>query len=83
MVEDGIKMDLREVDWEYMGWVHVAQDRDKCRGVVNAVMNPGGGGLAEDLSASQKGVLRGVNKQRELTKECVRECTRWFKYDRD
>jgi hypothetical protein len=36
--EDGIKMDLRETGWG-VEWFHVAQDRDRWRAVVNAVMN--------------------------------------------
>jgi hypothetical protein len=27
-LEDGIKMDLREIAWEGVGWVHWDQDRD-------------------------------------------------------
>jgi hypothetical protein len=37
--EDGIKMDLREIGWGGVEWIHLAQDRDRCRAVVNAVMN--------------------------------------------
>jgi hypothetical protein len=38
--EDGIKMDLREIVWEGgVEWIHMAQDRDRWRAVVNAVMN--------------------------------------------
>jgi hypothetical protein len=37
--EDGIKMDLRETGWGGVEWIHVAQDRDRWRAVVNAVMN--------------------------------------------
>jgi hypothetical protein len=38
--EDGIKMDLREIDWGGgMEWIHLAQDRDRWRAVVSAVMN--------------------------------------------
>jgi hypothetical protein len=36
--EDGIKMDLRETDWEDVKWIHLAQDRDWWRPIVNAVM---------------------------------------------
>jgi hypothetical protein len=32
-------MDLREVGWESMDWIDVAQDRDKWGILVNAVMN--------------------------------------------
>jgi hypothetical protein len=37
--EDWIKMDLRDIDWEGVEWIHLAQDRDRWRDVVNAVMN--------------------------------------------
>jgi hypothetical protein len=38
--EDGIKMDLREIGWGGVEWIHVAQDRDRWWAVVSAVMNP-------------------------------------------
>jgi hypothetical protein len=37
--EDGIKMDLREIGCGDVQWIHLAQDRDRWRAVVNAVMN--------------------------------------------
>jgi hypothetical protein len=38
--EDGIKMDLREIGWGGgVEWIHLAQDRDRWRTLVNAVMN--------------------------------------------
>jgi hypothetical protein len=37
--EDNIRMDLREIGWEGVDWMHLAQDRDHCRSLVNTVMN--------------------------------------------
>jgi hypothetical protein len=37
--EDGIKTDLREIGWKGVEWIHLAQDGDRWRAVVNAVMN--------------------------------------------
>ena len=37
--EDNIKMDLREVGCEDVGWIDVAQDRDRWRAFVNAMMS--------------------------------------------
>jgi hypothetical protein len=36
---DNIKMDLREVGWDGRDWIDLAQDRERWRGYVNAVMN--------------------------------------------
>jgi hypothetical protein len=37
--DDNIKMDLRDVGCEYMDWIELAQDRDRWRALVTAVMN--------------------------------------------
>jgi hypothetical protein len=36
---DNVKMDLREVEWDGADWIDLAQDRDRWRAHVNAVMN--------------------------------------------
>jgi ribosome biogenesis protein Tsr3 len=36
---DNIKMDLLEIGWGCVDQIGLAQDRDKWRGLVNAVMN--------------------------------------------
>jgi len=37
--EDNIKMDLQEVEYGRMDWNDMAQDRDRWRALVTAVMN--------------------------------------------
>jgi hypothetical protein len=36
---DNIKMDLREIEWDGIDWIYLAQNRDQWRALVNAVMN--------------------------------------------
>jgi hypothetical protein len=60
--EDNIKVDLREIGWSGMDWIHLVEDRDLWSGLVNTVMNLraskmlGISGIAERLAASQGGV---------------------------
>jgi hypothetical protein len=37
--EDNIKMDLREIGFGDVDWIHLAQDRDRWRALVNTVIN--------------------------------------------
>jgi hypothetical protein len=36
---DNIKMDLREIEWDGVDWIDMAQDRDQRRALVNTVLN--------------------------------------------
>jgi hypothetical protein len=37
--EHNIRMDLREIRWEGVDWMHLAQDRDQWRTLVSTIMN--------------------------------------------
>jgi hypothetical protein len=36
---DNIKRDLREIGWDGVDWIELAQDRDQWRSLVNTVIN--------------------------------------------
>jgi hypothetical protein len=36
---DNIKMDRREIGWDGMDWIHVAQNRDQWTALVSTVLN--------------------------------------------
>jgi hypothetical protein len=36
---DGFGMDLREIGWESVEWIQLAQDRDRWRAFMNTMMN--------------------------------------------
>jgi hypothetical protein len=36
---DNIRMGLVEVGWGDVDWISLAQDRDRCRALVNSVLN--------------------------------------------
>jgi hypothetical protein len=36
---NNIKMDLREIRWDGVDWIDMAQDRDQWRALVNTVLN--------------------------------------------
>jgi hypothetical protein len=60
--EDNIKMNLKEIGWGGIDWIHLAEDRDRWRALVNAVMSLrfhkilGISLVAEILAASQEGL---------------------------
>jgi hypothetical protein len=37
--EANIKMHIREIGWGCMDWIHLAQDKDQWRSLVNTLMN--------------------------------------------
>jgi hypothetical protein len=62
--ENNIRMDVTDIRWEGVDWIHLSQDRYQWRDLVTTVMNlraPWGGGgvifrLAERLLTSQEGL---------------------------
>ena len=48
---DNIRMDLQEVGCGYMDWIELAQDRDRWRTLMSAVMNLGVPRNAENLTS--------------------------------
>jgi len=36
---DNIRMDLWEIGWKGVDWIHLAQDRDQWQDLANMVMN--------------------------------------------
>jgi hypothetical protein len=36
---NNIEIDVREIGWDGMDWIDMAQDRDQWRALVNMVMN--------------------------------------------
>jgi hypothetical protein len=36
---DNIKMNLREIGWDGVDWIDMAQGGDQCRALVNTVLN--------------------------------------------
>jgi hypothetical protein len=38
-LDDNIRMDLGEIGWKFVEWMHLSQDREQWRAVVNTVMN--------------------------------------------
>jgi len=66
---DNIRMDLQEMGCVYMNWIGLAQDRDRCRTLVSAVMNlraPLNAGnfltSCKPVSFSRKTLYRGLSK---------------------
>jgi hypothetical protein len=46
--EDGIRMDLGEIGWGNMEWIHLAEDRDWCQALVNMNILSGNGVTLEE-----------------------------------
>jgi hypothetical protein len=36
---DGLKLDLREIGWEGVVWIHLAHDKDQWQALVNMMIN--------------------------------------------
>jgi hypothetical protein len=39
MWEDNIRLGLREIGWEGVDWIHLAQDRDQWCDILNTLIN--------------------------------------------
>jgi len=39
ILEDNIRMYVKEIGWEFVGWILLAQGRNEWRGLVNTVTN--------------------------------------------
>jgi hypothetical protein len=37
-LEDNVKINIKEIDWEVVEWIHLAQVRNQWRALVNIVM---------------------------------------------
>jgi hypothetical protein len=33
------RMDFKDLEWEFVDWMHLTQDGDQCQALVNTVMN--------------------------------------------
>jgi hypothetical protein len=54
---DNIKMNLREIGWDGMDWIDLAQDRDQWRALVKRFYKTvGSSWVAAQLAASQEGL---------------------------
>jgi len=36
---NNIRMDLREIEWEGVEWIHLVEDKDQWQALVNTIMN--------------------------------------------
>jgi hypothetical protein len=53
---DNIRMDLREIRWEGVGRIHLAQDRDQWQAMVNMIMTS-----SVTFSFLKRTILNGVD----------------------
>jgi len=91
-LEDNIRMDLREIGWGGVDWIHLTEVTDQWRALVNTVMNlrvPRKGGwiywLAEWLSVSQDGLcfMEEVHRNVVICGVVFQRAMLWFRsYDR-
>jgi hypothetical protein len=59
VIRDNIKINLREIGWGVMDWIHLAQDRDQLRTLVNTFgfhKMLGHSCVAERLVTSEEGL---------------------------
>jgi hypothetical protein len=61
--KDNVKMDLREIGWEGVDWIHLAQDRYQWRTVMNTVKD---GEFIYQLTFSRSDLLHVVSYEGRL-----------------
>jgi hypothetical protein len=37
-LENNVNVDLKEIRWKGVDWIHLAEDRNQCQALVNKVM---------------------------------------------
>ena len=47
--KNNTKIYLKGIGWDDMGWIHLAQDKDKCRVHINAVIELSGSTECEEI----------------------------------
>ncbi|PNF20161.1 hypothetical protein B7P43_G00613 [Cryptotermes secundus] len=93
---DGIRVDLREIGWDGMDWIDLAQDRDQWRALVNTLAAPvqclykratkqekSFGLLEYTRCSSVIAVQRALRREYEKEPPCKQSILRWYRQFKD